>query len=722
MFILLPLLFHAPVWLGLVDFYTGEASDLVPYVYGLKSLIFNSLHQSGELPLWNPYIMLGQPSVGNIQYALFYPPGLLFAFLSFFRAIWVGQVVHMAIAGYGTYRLAKYYGCAQTGSIIAGLLYMSNGRILYYIHAGWVGYFYAISWIPLFILSSQKVLDEDSIKGPLYFGVAFALCLLCGTPQYAFMGFCLFLMQGLWIFLTDRSGKNRLALLFRLALAGVVSFLLVAVQLFPSAELAFLSSWQFFNPEVFGFHLDWSFRQWFQILVRPEFIPKDFSWELCIYIGIGGAIFAALGLLHWHRYQFLFVWGLLPLLLSLGKALPWLDGFVRLIPGLGMLTNPSRYLIFTVVILCMAAGFGLERFLAARQSKKKRLAPLIIAGAILITGVLIPPVWAGDYNVNTRFAITTVVFISLISLGLFWEKKQHLWYWPLLCWLVIDPLLIAPNILNGYRIQDIKPPVGIIEPLENYEGPVRAAFIQPVHLRNNVISPLEDWVFTSNRIGRAGGYDPLTLRRTLNFLGKMDGTDEEVKDTFWGFRLFGFSRPRLYNLAGVTHLLTTTPLSNPQLNFVAADQFTAPDFHGGWWRKQDMYLYENTSVLPRAIFMPDNFTGEVMPVALKADTVNRRKLELESSVPGTVVLTESFHPGWIALEKGAPLVITPFVDTFISFKVSAGRHRVNLEFLPLSYTIGRSLSVIGIIMVVFLYGYARYCERGRPSEDRASPI
>ena len=46
--ILLPLLFHAPVWMGLVDFYTGEASDLVPYVYGLKSLIFNSFQVLGS--------------------------------------------------------------------------------------------------------------------------------------------------------------------------------------------------------------------------------------------------------------------------------------------------------------------------------------------------------------------------------------------------------------------------------------------------------------------------------------------------------------------------------------------------------------------------------------------------------------------------------------------------------------------------------------------------
>ena len=109
-FILLPLLLHAPIWLGRVDFYTGAASDLIPYVYGLKSLVFNTIRESGELPLWNPYILFGQPTAGNIQYALFYPLGALFIIFSFFKALWISQVVHMAIAGFGAYRLAGWLG------------------------------------------------------------------------------------------------------------------------------------------------------------------------------------------------------------------------------------------------------------------------------------------------------------------------------------------------------------------------------------------------------------------------------------------------------------------------------------------------------------------------------------------------------------------------------------------------------------------------------------
>ena len=100
-FIFLPLAIHEPIWSGHVDFFPSPASDLSPYVYGLKTFQYQSIHQFGELPLWNPHLLLGQPVAGNIQNALFYPLNVLFWIFPFFTALWIGQVLHMALAGYG---------------------------------------------------------------------------------------------------------------------------------------------------------------------------------------------------------------------------------------------------------------------------------------------------------------------------------------------------------------------------------------------------------------------------------------------------------------------------------------------------------------------------------------------------------------------------------------------------------------------------------------------
>ncbi len=710
LYLLLPLLLHAPIWLGSVDFYTGEASDLIPYVYGLKSLIYNTARDAGELPLWNPYILLGQPTVGNIQYALFYPLGILFVLFSFFKALWINQVIHMAIAGYGAYRLAGFAGCGHKGSLVSGLLYMFNGRLLYYIHAGWVGYFYSICWLPLLILVSLKVLQEEDLKYPVYYGLVFAMSLLCGTPQYAFMGYCLFLLQGGWVICFSGGGLQKLALLSRILLSGVMAILLIAVQLFPSAEQAYLSTRQFANPAMSGFHFDWSLPQWFRVLIRPEFLPQDFSWELCIYMGAGGFILALPGLYRLRRQlSFLLVWGVVPMLLSMGAAFPLLDRLIGSLPGIGMLTNPSRYLIFAAIVLCVAAGFGLEALLArGGQSKKVRFAITGSLGVILAAGLVIPPAAPVDTMTNIRLIISLTGFAALS--GLYWLRRQSSWKsWLLIGWLVAEPLfIVAPAVLNGYRSVDIQPPQKIIQGLKQFPGPARVAFFQPPNLRDNLVSPLEDWVFTRNRIGRAGGYEPLALQRTLNFLCKMDATDVSISDSFWGFRLFGLGRPRLFNLAGISHILSTEPLAISHLKLVNTAPMTAPDFHGGRWQAQRIFLYENVSVLGPALFMPDNHVGVAYPVALKIDSPNHRQLILDFDVPGTVFLSESFHTGWIALEQGRPLVIQPFMDTFISFQVAAGRHAVDLEFRPKSLQIGMWLTVAGVMLGLCLLSYSGY--------------
>ena len=99
MIIFLAFMMHAPVWSGWVDFYSGDGSDLIPYIYGVKLFLYQTFQSLGEIPLWNPYLLFGQPVVGNIQYALFYPLNILFLFISFFNALWIHHVTHMIIAG-----------------------------------------------------------------------------------------------------------------------------------------------------------------------------------------------------------------------------------------------------------------------------------------------------------------------------------------------------------------------------------------------------------------------------------------------------------------------------------------------------------------------------------------------------------------------------------------------------------------------------------------------
>lgn len=718
--LLIALALHAPIWSGRVDFYSGPASDLVPYVQGLKTFQYRTLHRCGELPLWNPHLLFGQPVVGNIQHALFYPLNALFWVFPFFTAVWVSQALHMALAGVGAWLLARRIGCRPLAGFTAGGLYMVNGRILYYINAGWVGYLHAICWLPLILWAGLGLVNRREAGASTLAGLLLALCLLSGTPQYAFVACGLMALQvaGTAIRPSAVSG-GRGFLAGRLAWTGLVFFVLSAVQILPSAEQAWLSSRPLSSGASMGFHFDWDPAQWVRILLRPEFLAHDHAWELCGYIGIGGLALALAGLISGfpHRTALL-VWAGIPVLLSMGPAVPWLDRWVHAVPGLSMLVSPSRYFIFTVLVLCVAAGRGMQALLDAGWHKRPAPAGWSAFLCLLAAGAALVPL-TGDGGSGANGHLLGAAAFSALCIAVYRRWPGRLAAGLLAAWLVIDPLsLLAPQLLTGYRSADLFTPRRILASLAESSVPVRVAVIQPSGLQANLVSVVEDPVFVDAGIDRVGGYEPLALLRSLAFVTRMDGTP--LPDTvLWGIRPFAMARPELFRIAGVTHLIFTEEQHHPLLRLQAQDRIDGPDFHGGRWRNQPVYLYDLAEPLPKAYFLPRG-DGRADPgVSLASPSPNRRRLLLNKPVPGRVVLSETYHGGWRARIDGRPAAVHPFLNAFLSVELPAGARRVDLTFCPASYVTGRRVTAGGMIFLVLLGSFQLY--RSRRASRRARP-
>lgn len=704
--ILLPVILFAPVWMGFVDFYSGDASDLIPYIYGIKQFLYQTFQELGGISLWNPYLFFGQPAVGNIQYSLFYPLNIFFLFIPFFKALWIYQVLHLIIAGLGTYLLARYTGGGKYGSTLSGCLYMLNGRILYYINAGWVGYFGSICWLPMVILMALYVYKRKELYFPALLGIALAMTFLAGTPQYTLLGCFLFVIQGVFKIFSYQTKEERVSLLFRMFLTGIILFLLIGVQLFPAIEQTYLSSRVFLADGLNGFHFEWDIRQWFRILFRPELLNHDFAWELCAYIGVGGIALSLPGFFSAReRLVLCFIWGFIPWLVSMGPAFPPFAVIMKTVPGMSILTSPSRYFIFSILILCIAAGHGLEFAVDRYENAKGKINFYFITACffIILIGLLVEPYDLDSNKANIRFLSAVVIFFLLIYLNL--RHKSWTLKILLLCVLIADPIVLSVDILNReYRIKDLKAPQKIILALKKYPGSVRIATIQPEALRDNLLNPFDDSFSAEYKIRRAGGYDPLAMLSTLQFLTKMDGTGE-INDAMWGFRLWGFSRPDLYNIAGITHIITYTPLEDPALKFVVQDSITMPHFHGGWWTDQPVYLYQNINVFPRAFFLPHGSPGSISPIEISSSSPDHLYLKFQIKQSGTAVISESFHPGWIPVTDDTSVYLKPFLNTFISFNINEGDHNIVLKFSPKSFHLGLWFTVSGLLLILIVIVY-----------------
>jgi len=702
--ILLAFGIQAPILLGYTDFYSGSGSDLIPYVYGTKQFQYDTFSNLYEIPLWNPYFMFGQPIVGNLQYNLFYPLNFLFLLLPFFKALWTYQFIHMVIAGIGTFMLARHTGADRNGSIIAGSIYMLNGRLIYYINAGWIGLFTSLCWIPLLLLASLLLLERNKQIYTIGIGITFFMIFTSGTPQHAFLYCFLFLLQTIWSFIQETSKEQRLSLLYKLLLLGFIAFLLIGVQLFPAIEQTYLSSRVFSEGSLHGFHFNWDFRQWFRILFRPEILYHDHAWELCAYIGIGGILLAPIGFFALrNRLPFIIIWGGIPWLISFGPDFPPIAIMANAIPGMNLLSSPSRYLIFTILILSVLSGHGFDRLIGSFYSNRRSKIRYVLLLCIMLTvmGLLTPPFSEANVGVNVRFFGAFIVFLLLSALYLHYGKKFFKIF--LICWVIMDPMLLSTEILKEkYYLKDFKPPMKLIKALKQYPGHVRVAEIQPADLRDNLLIPFDDWISVRYGIRRAGGYEPLSMLTTLNYLTRMDGT-APIKETMWGFRLWNFARPDLYSIAGITHLITFQQIKNPQLKFIIQDSITMPHFHGGWWQEKKVYLYENIRVLPRAFFLADDRDNFIKPVAIKILSPNRIQLRIKSDNHGRIIVSESFHPGWNALIGEKDFKVEPFLNAFISIKIPPGNHEVLLDFFPQSFRIGLWFTLSGLLFLIICF-------------------
>jgi len=697
----LALLIQAPVWLGRTDFLSGGASDLIPYIYGTKQFIYDTFQKLHEVPLWNPYFMFGQPIAGNVQYNIFYPLNIFFFLIPFFKALWMYQVVHMVIAGTGAFLLAGHTGASRNGSLVAACLYMLNGRLLYYINAGWLHLFTSICLIPLLLLTALLLLEREKRAYAIGLGLVFFMMFTSGNPQHALFFCFLFFGQIIWHMLRLPSKAERLSLFYRILLAGLLSFLLISIQLFPALEQTYLSSRILATGSLPGFHFNWDAAQWFRILFRPEILFHDHAWELCAYIGIGGMILAFYGFSPLRKHlPLIVIWGVIPFLVSMGPDFPPAAMLLRAVPGMDILSSSSRYFIFSILILTLMAGHGFDKLVDSFKANSKKMHVYLLLAALMlsIAGLLIPPSGHIGSWVQVRFFGAIAVFLTLAFLYL-WRGTMFFKI-ILIGWLIADPLLFATQVLKeNYKLKDFKPPLKIINTLAQITGPVRVATIQPEALRDSLLNPFDDWISFKYGIRRAGGDEPLAMRRTLNFLARMDGTGM-IQKAMWGFRLWGFARPDLFNIAGVTHLITFRPMESPQLRFVVRDSITMPHFHGGWWRGQPVYLYENKGALPRAFLWPGSRNNPVRPVEINIVSPNRIQLRVHAGQAGRLVVSESFHPGWRAFSRDKSFKLEPFLNAFISMQVPPGNFEILLDFFPQSLRIGLWLTLAGFMLVI----------------------
>jgi len=392
--------------------------DVFNYTYPSARFI-QEMCRHGALPYWNPYLNYGQLLLANPNLLFFYPYTLLIILLPIDLAYPLFYVVHFALAGIGTFFLARRWGQSRQAAFFAGFVFAFSGPLLslgnLYNHAA------CAAWIPWALLATDRAVqggterDHPSVPSSLRRGVrggpeirlwilltlVFSLQFLAAEPFTLITTFGLCLAYALYLRGTRRPlmSSANLRILTGFVLAGCLMVALCAVQFLPSVELLSQSR-RGAQGLRYGETSNWSFHP----LLLMEMLVPDFygpaltsptKWNamvedgnspyfLSIFTGFVPLFFALAG---WalgrdRRRNFLAGSALLILVLSFGHFTPVFSLAYLLVPLLTLVRFPVKLLVPVVMLVAILGGWGLDALrLGPNQWKARRnraLYPLAI--------------------------------------------------------------------------------------------------------------------------------------------------------------------------------------------------------------------------------------------------------------------------------------------------------------------------------------------------------
>lgn len=391
------LFFYRPLFLGETFYYR----DLYLLFFSQKRL-WAEIVQSGEFPLWDPYLNGGQPFLAEIGNGALYPSNLLYLVFDPVTAFNLEVVLHFLLCCAGTYLLARVTGIKPVFALISGMLYGFCGLTLSRINL--LPGFLAQSHLPFMMLFWYLFLRK---RGAVYFALAsfFSALQIC-TGVLELAGLSHALLLGFTLADPRIPGPRKRIVITWLMLL-LFSIGLSAAQMLPTWEMVSLSSrGQGISYEIFSM---WSLHPkrilefiFPGVLGQTDALSNIHYWGrkleeiyppyiLSIYFGfcLPLAFLAAMpdehSLLPARLKKFLLVFLLFSMILALGRFLPFFRFLYESIPPLSKLRFPVKLLYgMTLPVAILAAAQCQSFFHAPGAADRRRLIALWILFAAVL--------------------------------------------------------------------------------------------------------------------------------------------------------------------------------------------------------------------------------------------------------------------------------------------------------------------------------------------------
>jgi hypothetical protein len=732
-----------------------------------RSFFVEQYHELHRLPLWNPYLFGGVPTLEAGSGDILYPVAWLHFLLPLTVALAWKLIIHVFFAGVFMYCAARAFGSSRWVALFAGIAYLLGPNLVSLTWGGQDGKMYVITLFPAALWLLVSALKSGSLTRFLWFGVVAGL-MVVAHPQLAFYAYLALGIYALAALLAGRKAGIRPTLL---RLGGGAAALAVALSV---AAVTLLPMYRYLQQESprAGPGLNYERAASYSLHAEElvNFVVPDFSGVDDSYWGrnplkhnteyggvvvLGLAVAALFALRGDRRRIGLGVMAGVALLYALGDTTPAFKLMYLTLPGLKNFRAPSLATFIALTAVTILACLLLDRLLADRQGREGRLAVRILSGfavlalaiaiAVNVGGAGVLGSWQAIFGPSPRAqlfeanipALGLGAMLSALWCGLAAGALQG---WRigaigprtalgiLIAVSIVDLLRVDARYVEVVRYDDYFPPNQGIETLRGALGPGERVLTVPG------VFPTEGHLAVY-RIPLVFGYHGNQLRRydqlTRRAAREGAGTQQELND-YW----------RSFLTGPVLRMLSARVVILP-------GRMTLPGYESMGGNEQ-LGIYRNPNALAGAVIVPKvtveadsarllerlwqaDFDPAVealasAPIAglgpaggkgsaaIARDGADEVEITTSTDGPALLFVSRNWHPSWEATVDGVRVPVARVDYSLIGIPLSSGgSHRVTLAYRPAVVPLAMRISMLGWAAVALLSLLLRVAARRAPS-------
>lgn len=703
----------------------------------------------GSFPLWNPYTFGGMPFFAALHTGVLYPFNLLMSIIpagvgTYWYLLQLMVISHVFLAGLCMFAYARHSRLSLTSSLFAGVGYMLCGFfVTQIIHSLML---YIVAWLPLVVLLLEKGFNRGRLSFFVGGGLILGFSVLAGHPQITFYEFLFLAAYSLWFWfhLPERKPK----LLGYACVAFLIAVGISVVQILPAAELSRQSArmnWTFEQAsegslsfrQLLTFAMPRLFGAWTgatsgagsgtpSFWLRDSFNSGYYTyWETCFYPGIAVLVLAIARVLGFRKDRFVkfcLIWGVVAIGIALGNHFFLYRLLFRFVPGFDSFRIPARILFTLSFLLPMLAARGLDDLSSSRQDPARLGKLLFCAMSVLgMTGIAVAlgflaALWpielekpsVAAYAARQGWLLLLNVLIVAAPLALFLRQKLSAAATKAVftAALLLDLTIFGINqhvVQNGGAPGYFAQNQHIADALshESRSNLFRASMRQ-FHLgdqgallgRKTGVMILKKNQGMISKIQLIEGYNPLNLYRRLP--PARGRAQFGMLLDLLNVRFFINPQPR-----GQDDLILANPHPFPRARmFYTArvlenDSLVRAHMTGGTFDYHNELVLSGEPSVQLPMLPADSVQNEVTVVRYSP---NRIALDVRTSRPGILWLSEIWYPAWRCFVDGRESEVLCADYSFRAVAIPAGQH--NVEFMYRSSGLFRA----AIISVAFLIG------------------